>query len=49
MTSTINDFFENIIGFGFDDNSTLFILYSLFIFWFLYQIFGLIYRGFNIK
>lgn len=47
--SSINDFFENIIGFSFNDNPVLYAIYCLFVFWFLYQLFGLIYRGFGIK
>lgn len=47
--STINDFFEDIIGFNYITNPALFILYTLFIFWFIYQLFGFIYRALGIK
>ena len=47
--STINDYFENIIGFSYTDNPTLFILYTLVIIWFLYQAFSLLYKAFRIK
>lgn len=48
MTS-INDFFSSIIGFDYITNPALFLFYGLFVFWFMYQLFGLIYRGFGIK
>lgn len=47
--TTIDDFFTNIIGFTYDSSPTLFIFYGLFIFWFMYQLFGLIYRAFGVK
>ena len=47
--SDINSYFEHIIGFAYDTNPMLFILYAMFIFWFLYQLFGLIYRVLRIK
>lgn len=47
--TTINDFFENIIGFSFTDNPKLFTLYALILIWFLYQTFGFLYRVFKIK
>lgn len=47
--STINDYFENIIGFSYTDNPTLFTLYTLVIIWFLYQAFSLLYKAFRIK
>lgn len=46
---SINSFFESIIGFSYDVNPMLFTIYCFFVFWFMYQIFGLIYRGFGIK
>lgn len=45
----IIDYLNNIIGFTYAEMPTLYILCFFFVFWFLYQIFGLIYRVFGIK
>lgn len=47
--SSMIGYFNSILGFEYTDNPTLYLIGVLVIIWFLYQIFGLIYRVFGVK
>lgn len=42
-------YFDSILGFTYTDNPTLYLIGVMVIIWFLYQIFGLIYRVFGVR
>lgn len=42
-------YFDNILGFTYAQNPTLYLIGVLVIIWFLYQIFGLIYKVFGVR
>lgn len=42
-------YFDSILGFTYADNPTLYLIGVMVIIWFLYQIFGLIYRVFGVR